>query len=286
MAKRAGDELDSTEVEKRGLGVADPEGSWMCPFCQNVNWPKRTTCNKDGCHMPKDLGGLQHPEGSWACVGCNNVNWPKRTDCNKCRLPRTTGGGAKAVNAGLGGTQPGSWYCACGNLNWPARTSCNKRGCGQPKPSNAVHMTSMSSLMGGMPGMGGGMAGMAGLDPYSMAMGGLGGGMGMGNPYGMGMPAMGMPAPAMGGNPVGSWQCVQCSNINWPKRTTCNKAGCGAPRQDGMAGMDTMAGMAGGAAAPAGGNPDGSWGCPTCGNVNWPLRTVCNKQGCDTPRPL
>jgi len=30
-----------------------PEGSWICPSCQNVNFPTRFTCNKRGCALPR-----------------------------------------------------------------------------------------------------------------------------------------------------------------------------------------------------------------------------------------
>ena len=33
-------------------------------------------------------GGAGDPEGSWTCPGCANLNWPKRTSCNRCRVPK------------------------------------------------------------------------------------------------------------------------------------------------------------------------------------------------------
>jgi len=44
-----------------GTGVATtatpaaPEGSWVCPACQNVNWPTRTVCNKRTCGLPRSV---------------------------------------------------------------------------------------------------------------------------------------------------------------------------------------------------------------------------------------
>merc|ERR1712165_617806 len=32
-------------------------------------------------------------------------------------------------------------------------------------------------------------------------------------------------------------------------------------------------------------NPPGSWVCPSCGNLNYPHRTVCNDKNCGHPRP-
>lgn len=34
---------------------AAPEGSWVCPACQNVNWPTRTVCNKRTCGLPRSV---------------------------------------------------------------------------------------------------------------------------------------------------------------------------------------------------------------------------------------
>ena len=31
----------------------------------------------------------EHPAGSWVCSSCHNVNWPKRTSCNRCGQKRT-----------------------------------------------------------------------------------------------------------------------------------------------------------------------------------------------------
>lgn len=41
-----------------GTGAATPaapEGSWVCPACQNVNWPTRTVCNKRTCGLPRSV---------------------------------------------------------------------------------------------------------------------------------------------------------------------------------------------------------------------------------------
>lgn len=251
-------------------------------------------------HADASTAGDTHPEGSWACLGCGNINWPKRTTCNKksCRLPRAglgagsmgqmgMGGVGGMGNGGMSGHPPGSWPCPmCHNVNWPQRDTCNTKGCTATRPANA-------SAMGGMGGMGmhdpmmgyGGGGGYgAGGDPsafnaYSAygGMDGMGGGMGGMGPYG-GMGGMGgmsqfpTPAAAGGANPPGSWACPGCHNVNWPKRTTCNTKGCEQPRPVDAGGV--------------GQHPAGSWACPTCQNMNWPKRTTCNKSGCATPRPM
>jgi len=178
-----------------------PEGSWACPVCANINWPKRTECNK--CNVPRrgqvpslagsahDLGGAQ--PGSWICPNCANLNWPMRTVCNKpgCQTPKPAAGldhylqlssygglGVGGLGLGLGvggGAPPGSWNCpSCGNVNWPKRTQCNKPGCGTPKP---------------------------GFNPDDR----------------------------LSGHPDGSWICPSCANVNWPQRTSCKKCQAGRP---------------------------------------------------------
>jgi len=244
MAKRAADAAMEAAMKKERVALfssmkpegknVDPEGSWECPFCHNINWPKRTSCNREGCHMPKELNGQEHPEGSWACLACSNINWSKRTECKKCKTPKS-GLGALGLGLklpGMAGAQPGSWVCPnCANVNWPARTVCNKPACQTPRPQN----------IGGLDLLG------RGLDPFTLqsVLGGLGaqGGFGL-----------------QGGHPPGSWPCPSCGNINWPKRTQCNKPGCGAARP--------------GYNSENPGHPEGSWVCPTCSNVNWPQRTA------------
>ncbi|CAE7930378.1 ZRANB2 [Symbiodinium sp. KB8] len=81
----------------------------------------------------------------------------------------------------------------------------------------------------------------------------------------------------------GDWMCPACGNHNYSSRTACNR--CNAPRPSGS---DEVSGSYG--AAPKGGPkrespyqaPGGSWTCVSCGNINWPLRTACNR--CKLPR--
>lgn len=279
MAKRALDgtvglpsEANEGQGVEKKIKASDPEGSWMCPFCQNVNWPRRTVCNKRGCSMPRDLEGVQHPEGSWACEACRNINWPKRTNCNKCHIPRP--GSTATTGASSNDHQPGSWVCpVCTNVNWPRRTTCNRSGCGTPKPLNAgmgaqpfFDAYNQQNMMGSQLGLLSGMGGMAGMSA---------------NPYlapGM-FPYMDPTATVGSQHPPGSWRCSLCGNVNWPKRTTCNRQGCGAPRP---AQLQTGA-VAQSVQQP---HPEGSWSCETCGNINWPARTSCNRRGCETPRPI
>lgn len=84
--------------------------------------------------------------------------------------------------------------------------------------------------------------------------------------------------------PEGSWICLACHNVNFPNRDTCNKRVCGRPRSEVDGGPPP--GTAGAHAQKKSDlpPPDGSWACAACGNVNWPLRTTCNRKTCGHPR--
>merc|ERR1712192_39516 len=84
--------------------------------------------------------------------------------------------------------------------------------------------------------------------------------------------------------PEGSWICLSCHNVNFPNRDICNKRVCARPRSEVDGGPPP--GSAGAmvnkkSELPS---PDGSWVCSACGNVNWPLRTTCNRKTCGQPR--
>lgn len=128
----------------------DPENDWICNQCFNVNWPKRSKCNK--CGLDKSVavtpGQSVNRQGSydsgdaasnWACSECQNINWPKRTKCNKCGVdkdgmnPANTGISISSGSVQRSGEPGGDWVCnECLNVNWPLRTKCNK--CGVDKP--------------------------------------------------------------------------------------------------------------------------------------------------------
>ncbi|KAJ8682896.1 hypothetical protein QAD02_018688 [Eretmocerus hayati] len=85
-----------------GTNYAD----WVCSDseCGNVNFAKRTCCNRCGkdrgeCPKKKKLGteiGKAAAEKSkglfsaddWQCNKCGNVNWARRQQCNMCNAPK------------------------------------------------------------------------------------------------------------------------------------------------------------------------------------------------------
>lgn len=121
------------QVEHRAVpapGDAQPEGSWVCAACQNVNYPMRTTCNRRTCGRPRaevDAGPALPHVGVVMAGLANTV----------AGLSGVAGATGVAGGLGAGGAPLGSWVCpSCQNVNFPNRTNCNKHNCGLPRPQD------------------------------------------------------------------------------------------------------------------------------------------------------
>ncbi|XP_014662544.1 PREDICTED: zinc finger Ran-binding domain-containing protein 2-like isoform X2 [Priapulus caudatus] len=104
-------------TEKFPRKMAD--GDWICndAKCGNVNFARRTTCNRCGTdkplvgpkvkksgveigkHLAEKSKGLFSAD-DWQCAKCGNVNWARRKDCNMCNAARY---GPIEERTGLGG---------------------------------------------------------------------------------------------------------------------------------------------------------------------------------------
>ncbi|GLD98585.1 hypothetical protein PINS_up007302 [Pythium insidiosum] len=103
-----------------GRGPALTDGNWACPNpgCANVNFARRTECNR--CHTARPEGAgasasnstsapdARGPPGlfkstDWTCVICGNVNWERRSECNICKSPKPGMPGLDEKRDGAGG---------------------------------------------------------------------------------------------------------------------------------------------------------------------------------------
>jgi len=266
---------------KGGVPVAGVDGNWACSQCGNVNFAVREACNRCGAPKyqsapppqsgPPRRGGapVAGVEGAWACTACGNVNFAARTQCNRCAAPRpeeapmfaaAPGGhnlgmspaGRTHAGAPIAGVD-GNWEClACGNINFGHRETCNR--CSAPRP-DGDDANLLETLM-------------TEPTPKQFSSGARSGG--------------GPPSAGVDGN----WACSFCNNVNFASRAACNL--CGAPKHESVS--DAAPVYAAAAPAPSRGpkgapvaGVDGAWACEACGNINFALRTQCNR--CQAPKP-
>jgi len=243
-----------------------PSGEWECCKCGNLNYAMRTVCNRKTCDNPAPRK-KNFFKGPWICRDCNNLNYAEREVCNikSCGKPRPDDGGEKpAVEL-----PSGEWVCPkCKNINYSIRTVCNNRSCSWVNPAkkkprewvcsecnnvNWEHRTvcNMSECEGRRPER----------DLKN-----------------------------------GDWEC-SCGNLNFNHREVCNMSSCDEVRPEWATELAVKFKEAKKRSLSEDEDareskrkkledaPEGSWICPTCTNLNWPLREVCNNRKCDTKRP-
>eukprot|EP00930_Biecheleria_cincta_P072217 TRINITY_DN59650_c0_g1_i1.p1 TRINITY_DN59650_c0_g1~~TRINITY_DN59650_c0_g1_i1.p1 ORF type:complete len:439 (-),score=63.82 TRINITY_DN59650_c0_g1_i1:147-1436(-) len=305
---------------KGGAGrapVAGENGNWACASCGNVNFPTREVCNR--CQTPKVVESprgsapVAGENGNWACPSCQNVNFPARLACNRCQMPRPEESSNYSAASPRIAQRAGAWSChTCQNVNVAV---CNR--CQTPQvQGSAEEVGELHNLLaqrdrqlrerdhkiaaleaaldqqlfqqevadwGGATKGGAPVAGVDGnwqcpsCQNVNFAV------RDACNRCKMPRPAAHPRAPS--GAPVagvnGNWLCSQCQNVNFAVRDACNK--CAAPRSTAELAPSNGGGKAGSKGrAPVPGE-NGNWFCQGCGNVNFPMRDMCNR--CQSPKP-
>jgi len=101
-------------------------------------------------------GGFKANDGDWTCAEptCGNINFARRTACNRCKVERPSDGlppgkkkmgveiGKNAAEKSKGLFAAEDWQCSkCGNVNWARRSTCNV--CNAPKVGDLEERTGL-----------------------------------------------------------------------------------------------------------------------------------------------
>mmetsp|Transcript_73580 Transcript_73580/g.143958 ORF Transcript_73580/g.143958 Transcript_73580/m.143958 type:complete len:301 (+) Transcript_73580:65-967(+) len=265
---KTGGETETTVLGATATEVSPPifreheDGSWDCPKCGNKNFQSRIVCNMRRCSAPKPgvspelIAAQEEPQGSWKCGACSNMNYPMRTHCNRrnCGLPKQAPGVPSYGQQQQQQQQQQQWdmfqmqqyqlaqaHLAAGGdpraapatsyPNQQATSYYNQQATAYPN-QQAYSYPNQHAYPGQQATAYTAAAAVAAASIASTyaaySAGGCGGGScGGASAYdGAGAGAAHFPPNA----PSGAWICRECSNVNWPMRTACNRRGCAKPR--------------------------------------------------------
>jgi predicted nucleic-acid-binding Zn-ribbon protein/rRNA processing protein Gar1 len=86
----------------------------------------------------------------------------------------------------------------------------------------------------------------------------------------------------------GDWSCPKCKNHNYANKKVCNRTGCEEPKPRGGGGRggDSRGYRSNNSGGFNNSNmKPGDWSCPKCKNHNFSNKKVCNRTGCEEPKP-
>jgi len=167
-------------------------------------------------------------DGNWQCQKCHNVNFARRTKCNVCETSRpasASGGGSSFGDVGYTGTRtPGMDERAYSFL-------LSFRSAYNPVQAAVEYLYSVDSdVQSGKPLLFQ-LAGAGGA--YARGNGGGSFNDGLGKRRRM---EGGVSAPPQAGVD-GNWKCDACDNVNFARRTECNRCKKARPGDQGSDGV-------------------------------------------------
>lgn len=192
-----------------GMGYGGMEYGGMGPGGYGMGYPQ-----------PNAQANYQVKDGDWPCPSCGNINFARRRNCNRCGTRRPDADMLGPPDGGHGGNnipmRDGDWICdSCGNHNFARRTECNR--CKAPRPKQDADAARTDDRGGGNFRM----------KPPPPSLVGNSNGAGRNNAP---------PLPHAQANfqmKPGDWACPSCGNLNFARRTKCNRCDTPRPEDDG-----------------------------------------------------
>lgn len=251
----------------RKCGAPRSEESWACTGCGNENYANRIFCNMKRCGLARPgltaqalrtilvtHGAPENIVETLFVAMNNDIKTPKPLAPAPVPLPNlhfpptsATFVGRGAVGGGGGDGAIGAaeeWTCgSCGNRNFAGRSVCNMRKCGQPRPGREVNsgrgpLQQPRPALTGEPPAGSWVCTACNNVNFPNRQECNGRNCGLPRLAADGGEPLAKPMNQVANSqaevPEGSWICPSCSNVNWPKRLSCNARQCGAPRPEGV----------------------------------------------------
>lgn len=194
-----------TTTDKKNTFIQEllsaPFGSWICVKCNNVNWPARTICNGRTCQKGREASDIEYTRKYKAELEKRGFV------ADMIKMNSTSSGSTPTVNVPSDSPLPGSTVAS--GVATPAADTIRgdshgslSHGRGYGAPGRNVYHEEVSHLVRSM------------IAPDVPP------------------PPPPPSRPPLRADPPGSWICPSCGNVNWPKRTHCNKHGCGVAKPD------------------------------------------------------